>query len=269
MNGTILGGALLACGLDREDLDRDLFESPREPAKHGGDAEARRCSCGRCARNACERGALSANRGADGDIAAGVVAAGAEQHERPLGRAVALRGGVDEERLQLGWVRCDHGPISFSCCTHGVIAMHAAGPQHAFPPRRRTNEALGVCRAPPLVHGALATRHFAARPGISGVGISTRRIRAQTNLIRAAPCRRARSRRAGRAFHEQSGSACLCDDRVGGLFGHASDFGKRLSTAPDFVRWMFAQTKPVRKGSGRAFAEVGRHLTRSPVFPVP
>jgi hypothetical protein len=32
---------------------------------------------------------------------------------------------------------------------------------------------------------------------------------------------------------------------------------------------MFAQTKPVRKGSGRAFAEVGRHLTRSPVFPVP
>ena len=242
-------------GADREDFDGDRLEALCERLEQGANAAARgraRCvgDAGRNLKFAGRNRALAPDRGSDRDIAAGVVATGAEDDQRPLGGVPAVRGGVEGQGRIREQVRCNHGPISFSCRGHDACAMPAAGPELAFPPRQRTMKAPGRTGVRCGVSAACRSFDIAACRRIGRTHDSSGSNRA--DRIGNSRARGGFENRARRGDAEVG---------VGGLFGHVPCFGSRATEAPDFVWCMFAQTETVRKGFDRGFSENGQRWT--------
>jgi hypothetical protein len=243
-------------GLGREDLDRGALEGDDECVPEREEAMDRGRGFASCAvrrtrrreRRRRSRGRFAADASAVADVAAGEVAARAEDDERPFLGCVAIglrrEAGRTERRCECMRRVC-HGesPSPFVRgdrvvrreLAHSVAVRH----WHAFPPRRRTSELRRVTqrewpkRAPPV------RRRFGKRSACADrVSARIRRKRCVVGPLNPV-CSASVS--AGRHSGPVGVGASV---GVGVLFGHASLIGRGCSGAPQFVRCMFSQTEP-------------------------
>ncbi len=190
---------------------------------------------------------LAADARAVADVAAGEVAAGAEDDERPLLGCVAIGLCREASRVECRGEcmrRLCHGesPSPFERGDRVVRRERARSVAvrhwHAFPPRRRTSglrrvtQREGPNRAPPV------RRRFGIRSAHADrASARTRRTRDVVGPLDSV--RRARAATIG-----QGDPLGICAGfGVGGLFGHASLIGRCRRRALHFVRCMFSQTE--------------------------